>query len=157
MNSTIGESSKAEEIILLEIRSLTPAELESLRANAEELFKNSSKTCGRKNALIFRTPWNEFVDLTIKFAQYGRDQYSALAYWLQSRRPHRDRQRLLLKAGMDTEAGKSNGGWIEAVLENGSQSRVPAVGIIVGERSHRISSRGLGIDQFILRRYREGA
>jgi hypothetical protein len=58
---------------------------------------------------------------------------------------------------MDTEAGKSNGGWIEAVLENGSQPRVPAVGTIAGERSDRISSRGLGIDQFILRRYREGA
>jgi hypothetical protein len=36
---------------------------------------------------------------------------------------------LLLKAGTDTEAGKSNGGWIEAVLENGSQPGVPAGGL----------------------------
>jgi hypothetical protein len=113
---------------------LTPAELESLRANAEELLKNSSKTCGRRNALIFRTPWNAFPDLTVKFAQYVGIKYSALSYWLLSRRRHRDRQRLLLKAGTDTEAGKSNGGWIEAVLENGSQPRVPAVGTIAGER-----------------------
>ena len=34
-----SESSKAEEVILPEIRFLTPAELDSLRANAEELKK----------------------------------------------------------------------------------------------------------------------
>jgi hypothetical protein len=90
---------------------------------------------------MFRTPWNAFPDFTVKFAQYVGIKYSALAYWLQSRRGHR-----LLKAGTDTEADKSNRGWIGAMLENGSQPRVPAVGIIVGERSHRISSRGLGID-----------
>jgi hypothetical protein len=36
---------------------------------------------------------------------------------------------LLLKAGPDTEAGKINGGWIEAVLENGYQPGVPAGGL----------------------------
>jgi hypothetical protein len=30
--------------------------------------------------------------------------------------------------GTDTEVGKSNGGWLEAVVENGSQPRVPAGG-----------------------------
>jgi hypothetical protein len=39
MDSTVSESSKGEEIILPEIRFLTQAELESLRANAEELKK----------------------------------------------------------------------------------------------------------------------
>jgi hypothetical protein len=39
MDSTVSESSKAEEVILPEIRFLTPAELDSLRANAEELKK----------------------------------------------------------------------------------------------------------------------
>src|SRR6516162_7360112 len=42
------ESSKAKEIILPEIRFLSPEELESLRANAEELRKSSSKTRGQK-------------------------------------------------------------------------------------------------------------
>ena len=40
----------------------------------------------------------------------------------------RDREKLLPKAGTDTEVGKSNGGWLEAVVENGSQPRVPAGG-----------------------------
>ena len=57
----------------------------------------------------------------VKFAQYVGIKYSTLAYWLQSRRRHREREKLLLKAGADTEAGKSRGGWIEAVVENGSQ------------------------------------
>ena len=39
MDSTVSESSKAEEVVLPEIRFLTPAELDSLRANAEELKK----------------------------------------------------------------------------------------------------------------------
>jgi hypothetical protein len=65
----------------------------------------------------------------VKFAQYVGIKYSTLAYWLQSRRRHRAREKLLLKAGTDTEAGKSHGGWIEAVLENGSQPRVPAGGL----------------------------
>jgi hypothetical protein len=62
----------------------------------------------------------------VKFAQYVGIKYSTLAYWLQSRRRHRVRKKLLLKAGAETEPGKSNGGWIEAVVENGSQPRVPA-------------------------------
>src|SRR4030081_586700 len=65
----------------------------------------------------------------VKFAQYVGIKYSTLAYWLQSRRRHREREKLLLKAGTDPEAGKSNGGWIEAVLENGSQPRVPPGGL----------------------------
>ena|ERR1700755_60592 len=65
----------------------------------------------------------------VKFAQYVGIKYSTLAYWLQSRRRHRAREKLLLKAGPDTEAVKNNGEWIEAVLENGSQARVPAGGL----------------------------
>ena len=61
----------------------------------------------------------------VKFAQYVGIKYSTLAYWLQSRRRHRQREKLLLKAGADTEAGKSNGAWIEAVVEKDSQPRVP--------------------------------
>ncbi len=60
----------------------------------------------------------------VKFAQYVGIKYSTLAYWLQSRRRKREREKLLLKAGADTEAGKSNRAWIEAVVENGSQPRV---------------------------------
>jgi hypothetical protein len=61
----------------------------------------------------------------VKFAQYIGIKYSTLAYWLQSRRRPRRREKLLLKAGADTGAGKSTGGWIEAVVEEGSSSRVP--------------------------------
>jgi hypothetical protein len=61
----------------------------------------------------------------VKFAQYVGIKYSTLAYWLQSRRRHREREKLLMKAGAATEAGKSNGAWIEAVVENGSPPRVP--------------------------------
>ena len=61
----------------------------------------------------------------VKFARYVGIKYSTLAYWLQSRRRKREREKLLMKAGADTEAGKSNGAWIEAVVENGSQPRVP--------------------------------
>jgi hypothetical protein len=62
----------------------------------------------------------------VKFAQYVGIKYSTLAYWLQSRRRHRQREKLLVKAGADTEPGKSHGGWIEAVVENASGPRVPA-------------------------------
>jgi hypothetical protein len=64
----------------------------------------------------------------VKFAQYVGIKYSTLAYWLQSRRRHRGREKLLIKAGADTGAGKSTGGWIEAVVEEGEGSppRVPA-------------------------------
>jgi len=57
----------------------------------------------------------------VKFAQYIGIKYSTLAYWLQRRRRPRRREKLLLKAG----AGKSTEGWIEAVVEEGSSSRVP--------------------------------
>ena len=56
----------------------------------------------------------------VKFAQYVGIKYSTLAYWLQSRRRHRKRERSLIKAGAETEAGPSNGGWIEAVVEGGT-------------------------------------
>jgi transposase len=60
----------------------------------------------------------------VKFAEYIGLKYSTLAYWLQSRRRKREREKLLLKAGADTESSKSNGAWIEAVVENGAQRRV---------------------------------
>ena len=62
----------------------------------------------------------------IKFAQYVGIKYSTLAYWLQSRRRHRQKEKSLIKAGTDTEPGRSNGGWIEAVVENASGPGVPA-------------------------------
>jgi len=65
MDSSVSESSKAEEIILPEIRFLTPAELDSLRANAEELKKVRARLVD-ENALIFRTPWNAFPDITVQ-------------------------------------------------------------------------------------------
>ena len=81
----------------------------------------------------------------VKFAQYVGIKYSTLASWLQKRRRHRDREKLLLKADTDTDAGNSNGGWIEAVLENGSQPRVPAGGLRIhfaGGAYCQISSAG---------------
>jgi hypothetical protein len=81
----------------------------------------------------------------VKFAQYVGIKYSTLAYLLQSRRRHRKREKLLLKAGTDTEVGKSNGGWIEAVVENGSQPRVPLGGLRIyfaGGAYCQISSAG---------------
>jgi hypothetical protein len=65
----------------------------------------------------------------VKFARYVGIKYSTLAYWLQSRRRHREREKSLMKAGADTEAGKNNGAWIEAVVENGSAPRVPIGGL----------------------------
>ena len=59
----------------------------------------------------------------VKFAQYIGIKYSTLAYWLQSRRRKREREKLLLKASAATELNKSNGAWIEAVVENASQPR----------------------------------
>jgi hypothetical protein len=61
----------------------------------------------------------------VKFAQYVGIKYSTLSYWVQSRRRPRRRDKLLLKAGTDTGAGKSTGGWIEAVVEEGSSPRMP--------------------------------
>ena len=60
----------------------------------------------------------------VKFAEYIGIKYSTLAYWLQSRRRKREREKLLLKAGRETRPGQSNGAWIEAVVENGSPPRV---------------------------------
>ena len=65
----------------------------------------------------------------VKFARYVGIKYSTLAYWLQSRRRHREREKSLMKAGADTEAGKNNGAWIEAVVEKGSAPRVPIGGL----------------------------
>jgi hypothetical protein len=60
----------------------------------------------------------------VKFAEYIGIKYSTLAYWLQSRRRKREREKSLVKASTDTEPSKSNGAWIEAVVENGGQPRV---------------------------------
>ncbi len=51
----------------------------------------------------------------VKFAQYVGIKYSTLAYWLQRRR---QKQKSLIKAGGDTEPGKRNGAWIEAVVQH---------------------------------------
>jgi hypothetical protein len=60
----------------------------------------------------------------VKFAEYVGIKYSTLAYWLQSRRRRREREKLLLKAGGETEPSKGHGAWIEAVVENGAQPRI---------------------------------
>ena len=81
----------------------------------------------------------------VKFAQYVGIKYSTLAYWLQKRRRHRRREKLLLKAGADTGAGKSTGGWIEAVVEEGSPPRMPAGALRIyfaGGAYAQISSAG---------------
>ena len=81
----------------------------------------------------------------VKFAQYVGIKYSTLAYWLQSRRRHRRREKLLIKAGADTGAGKSTGGWIEAVVEEGSPPRMPAGALRIyfaGGAYAQISSAG---------------
>ena len=92
-----------------------------------------------------RESWLEEYDRSgmsgVKFAQYVGIKYSTLAYWLQSRRRHRRREKLLLKAG----AGKSTGGWIEAVVEEGSPPRVPAGALRIyfaGGAYAQISSAG---------------
>jgi hypothetical protein len=66
----------------------------------------------------------------VKFAQYVGIKYSTLAYWLQSRRRHRKRERSLIKAGAETEAGPSNGGWIEAgvYLAGGAYCQISSAG-----------------------------
>ena len=60
----------------------------------------------------------------VKFAEYVGIKYSTLAYWLQSRRRKREREKSLLNAGAGTGPSQSNGGWIEAVVENGARPRV---------------------------------
>jgi hypothetical protein len=65
----------------------------------------------------------------VRFAQFVGIKYTTLAYWLRSRRRHRQREKLLVKAGGPPEPGKSNGTWIEAVVENASASRVPGGGL----------------------------
>jgi len=80
----------------------------------------------------------------VKFAQYVGIKYSTLASWLLKRRRRREREKLLPNS-TDTEAGKSNGGWIEAVLENGCQPGVPAGGLRIhfaGGAYCQISSAG---------------
>ena len=60
----------------------------------------------------------------VKFAKYVGIKYSTLAYWLQSRRRHRQRKESLIKASTDTEGVRNNGAWLEAVVEKGSAPRV---------------------------------
>ena len=62
----------------------------------------------------------------VKFADYVAIRYSTLAYWLQSRRRKREREKSLLNAGAETGPSQSNGGWIEALVENGAQPRLQA-------------------------------
>lgn len=66
----------------------------------------------------------------VRFAQYVGIKYTTLAYWLKRRRQQRQREKLLREAGADPEPGRSNGRWIEAVVDknykNGSAARAPA-------------------------------
>jgi transposase-like protein len=63
----------------------------------------------------------------VKFARYVGIKYSTLAYWLQSRRRHREREKSLMKPARTLSRARTmnNGAWIEAVVENGSAPRVP--------------------------------
>jgi hypothetical protein len=56
----------------------------------------------------------------VKFAQHVGIKYSTLAYWLQRRPQQRQKKKSLIKAGAEAKAGRSNGAWIEAVVENAS-------------------------------------
>jgi hypothetical protein len=61
----------------------------------------------------------------VRFAQYLGIKYTTLAHWIRSRPRQRQREKLLMKASADAEAGRSNGKWIEAVVDkNGSPARV---------------------------------
>jgi hypothetical protein len=64
----------------------------------------------------------------VRFAQYLGIKYTTLAHWVRSRRRQRQREKLLIKAGaQDAEAARSNGRWIEAVVDkNGSPARAAA-------------------------------
>jgi hypothetical protein len=63
----------------------------------------------------------------VRFAQYLGIKYTTLAHWVRSRRRQRQREKLLMKASAEAEAGRSNGRWIEAVVDqNGSPTRVPS-------------------------------
>jgi hypothetical protein len=63
----------------------------------------------------------------VRFAQYLGIKYTTLAHWVRSRRRQRQREKLLMKAGADAEAARSNGRWIEAVVDkNGSPARAAA-------------------------------
>ena len=55
----------------------------------------------------------------VKFAEYVGIKYSTLAYWRQSRRRRREREKLLLKAGGETEPNV----WKKAPLAGRSQVR----------------------------------
>ena len=59
----------------------------------------------------------------VRFAKYVGIKYTTLAYWLKRRRCHREREKLLMKAEVGTESGRSSGTWIEAVVD---QNGAPA-------------------------------
>src|SRR5215468_2675139 len=63
----------------------------------------------------------------VRFAQYLGIKYTTLAHWIRSRRRQRQREKLLMKAGAEAEAARSNGRWIEAVVDkDGSRCREKA-------------------------------
>jgi hypothetical protein len=63
----------------------------------------------------------------VRFAQYLGIKYTTLAHWIRSRRRQRAREKLVMKASPDAEAGRSNGTWIEAVVDkDGSRCREKA-------------------------------
>src|SRR5580704_10848023 len=81
----------------------------------------------------------------VKFAQFVGMKYSTLAFWLQSRRRHRRRDELLLKAGAKIEASQSNGRWSETAVENASEARTPVGALrsyFAGNAYGKISSTG---------------
>jgi transposase-like protein len=60
----------------------------------------------------------------VRIAKYVGIKYTTLAYWLKRRRSLREREKLRPEAGK--EPARSNGTWIEAVVEkNGSPARAP--------------------------------
>jgi hypothetical protein len=57
-----------------------------------------------------------------KFAGYVGIKYSTLAYWIQSRREKQRKEKSLVAVRAQGDSGRSNGGWIEAVVEGSTSS-----------------------------------
>ena len=63
----------------------------------------------------------------VRFAQYLGIKYTTLAHWVRRRRQQRQKPKLLITGGGQAGPARSNGKWIEAVVDNnGSPTQVPS-------------------------------
>ena len=76
MDSTVSESSKAEKIILEEIRFLTPAELDSLRANAEELKKGPDQVSPLPCFAVLEPRFHETLLFCLESSNQSRGEWA---------------------------------------------------------------------------------